>query len=486
MGDAAPPPERPLVTAARDGRREVVAAADRAALALGVRPGLTLTQARVRVPGLRIEAADPAADAEALGRLAAWALRRYSPLVALDPPDGLLMDVTGAAHLFGGETPLLEDIRARLTAACIDARIGLADTVGAAHALARFAPGPLTVAAAGGVNSALAPLPIAALRLDPECVDRLRQLGFETIAELAAIPRAPLALRFGAVPGRRLDQAFGRVAEPVQPISPPSLIHVQQAFAEPIGAPQTLAHSIGRLVAALCPLLEAQGLGARRLDLLFHRVDGDVQAIRVGMATPVRDARHLTRLLTGGLETVDPGFGVEVMTLAAPIAEPMPYRQRAMLHEDEASGLSALIDTLANRIGAGKLYRAAPVESDLPERSVRIMAPLDPPTGQAWPQHWPRPSRLLSPPEPVETLALLPDHPPVHFTWRGMRRHVKRADGPERVFGEWWKRDEELAAVRDYFRIEDESGERFWIYRAGDGENAATGPQRWFLHGIFG
>jgi len=486
MGNAAPPPENPLVIAARDGRRRIVAAADRAALAFGVRPGLALTQAQARVPGLLIEAANPTADAEALSRLAAWALRRYSPLVALDPPDGLLIDITGVAHLFGGERPLLEDLHERLTVASIGGRIGLADTVGAAHALARYSGRTITIAAPGQAADAVAGLPLAALRLDPECMDQLRRIGFETIADLEAIPRAPLALRFGTEPGHRLDQAFGRVAEPIRSITPPTLIHVRRAFAEPISAPETLARSIGLLVAALCPLLEARGHGARRLDLLFYRIDGDIQVIRAGMANPVRDVRHLTRLLTDGLETVDPGFGVEVMTLAAPIVEPMAYHQRSAWNDNASSGLSALIDTLANRIGIDKLYRAAPVESDLPERSVKIMAPLDPPTGEDWPKHWPRPSRLLSPPEPVETLALLPDHPPVHFTWRGVRRRVKRADGPERVFGEWWKHDEELTIVRDYFHIEDENGERFWIYRAGDGENTATGSQRWFLHGIFG
>lgn len=462
-----------------------MAAADRAAQALGVRPGMALAQIQARIPGLRIAAADPAADAAALERLAAWALRRYSPIVALGLPDGLVIDVTGAAHLVGGEAALLDDLLSRLRIAKIAARAGLADTLGAAHALARFAPEPATIAAPGEAEAALAPLPVAALRLDADCLDRLRRLGFATIADLAAVPRAPLARRFSPEPGRRLDQALGRLAEPLQPFHPPELIRVRRAFAEPIAASEPLSRHIEKLTEVLCPLLDRRGLGARRLDLLFHRIDGVVQAIRIGTARPVRDAKRLARLLGDRLETIDPGFGIEAMTLVASLTEPLPRRQEDMLSGEGGSDISALIDVLANRLGAKRLYRVSPVESDLPERSVRIVAPFDPPVCALWPEHWPRPSRLLSPPEPVEAIALLPDHPPAHFTWRGVRRHVTRADGPERVYGEWWKSDAETAAVRDYFIVEDESGERFWLFRSGDGENPATGNLRWYIHGVF-
>jgi len=192
------------------------------------------------------------------------------------------------------------------------------------------------------------------------------------------------------------------------------------------------------------------------------------------------------------VERIDPGFGIEIMTLTAVLAEPLPGRQTAseLVGEAEAD-FSGLIDTLANRIGEHRLYRITPVASDVPERSAARIAPLAPDTGGSWanatgPAAWPRPARLLAQPEPIEAIALLPDRPPVSFTWRGVRRRVRRADGPERIFGEWWKRDAELAAVRDYFRVEDEAGERYWIFRSGDGEDSATGPLRWFLHGVFG
>jgi protein ImuB len=259
-------------------------------------------------------------------------------------------------------------------------------------------------------------------------------------------------------------------------------------FPEPIGAAEILARYTGKLVTNLCEILESKGLGARRLDLLFHRVDSGLEAIRIGTAKPVRDVKRLTRLLCDKIETIDPGFGVEIMTLRASLAEPFEQKQvkTSLLSEEPEADISALVDILANRVGGERLYRFAPVASDVPERSVARIAPAAPATGQSWPDHWPRPSRLLPIPEQIQTVALLPDHPPVSFQWRGIRRRVKRADGPERVFGEWWKRDAELATVRDYFRVEDESGERFWIYRAGDGEDPATGSHQWFLHGIFG
>jgi protein ImuB len=270
-------------------------------------------------------------------------------------------------------------------------------------------------------------------------------------------------------------------------VRPVDAVEVRQSFAEPIGAAETIKRYISKLAGKLCLVLEQRGLGARRLDLICHRVDSHLQAIRVGTALPVRDTKRLTRLLSDKVETIEPGFGIEIMTLAATRAEPLEAKQSiSSLVDDTDPDVSGLIDLLANRVGEERLYRAAPVASDVPERSVIRVPATAPDCETSWPSRWPRPARLFARPEPIETVALLPDHPPTTFTWRGIRRRVRRADGPERVFGEWWKRDAELAVVRDYFRVEDDAGERFWIYRAGDGENVETGSQRWFLHGIFG
>lgn len=486
-GGATPPPETPLVLIGREQRRRVVLAANAAAIAAGLRVGMPATKAQALVVDLVVMDADPAADAEALDRLALWALQRYAPIVAADPPDGLVIDTTGADHLHGGEALMLSGMVNRFFASGIFARAAVADTWGAAHACARFLGDPTLVIPSGVHADAVKNLPIAALRLDPAIVAGLRVLGFNTIGELASQPRAPLTLRFGPELGRRLDQVTGRIAEPIDPVRTPELVEVRRSFGEPIAAPETIARYTAKLVDQLCRALEEKGLGARRVDLLFHRVDSSYQAIRAGTATPVRDIKRLTRLLTDRIETIDPGFGIEIMSLTATHAEPLIERQViSSLVEDPEADVSGLIDILGNRIGERRLYRLAPVASDVPERSVTRVAPMTPDNGETWPDHWPRPTRLLPHPERIETMALLPDHPPVSFTWRGIRRRVRRADGPERVFGEWWKRDAELAAVRDYFQVEDDAGERYWIFRSGDGEHGETGSHQWFLHGIFG
>jgi protein ImuB len=486
MGAAAPDPAMPLVLVGQAGRRREVVAANAAAIRIGLRVGMPATKAQALVKELVIHHADPAADGEALERLAVWALR-YSPVVAIDGPDGLVIDATGASHLHGGEDAILADMISRLESVGITARAAMADTRGAAHALARFAAQSSLVIPERESAERIKPLPIAALRLTADMVDDLGRLGFERVSDLLATPRAPLTLRFGPELGRRMDQATGRTGDPIEPVRPPDIIETQQLFAEPIGAPETIARYVAKLTIKLCQEMELRGLGARRLDLLFGLVDNRVQAIRVGTAQPVRDAKRLTRLLCDKIEKVDPGFGIEIMRLAATAADPFNTKQTisSLVDEPEAD-ISGLIDILSNRVGETRLYRFEPVASDVPERSFRRVAAAAPASKEGWPAHWPRPARLLAPPELIETVALLPDHPPVNFTWRGSRRRVRRADGPERVFGEWWKRDAELIAVRDYFQVEDDAGERFWIFRAGDGEDAATGSHKWFLHGIFG
>ncbi len=463
--------------------------ADATALRAGARIGMAVAQATALIPGLVLRDADPAGDIEALNRLAVWALRRTAPIVGVDPPDGLIIDTTGVEHLHGGEQALLRDLVDRLAAAGIAARAAVADSWGAAHAAARWLARPTVVVPPRGSLEALNPLPVEALRLPRDIVEGPRTVGFDRIGDLLAQPRAPLALRFGPEIGRRLDQALGRLAEPILPVQPPELVSTTRAFAEPIAAAETIARYIEKLVLRVRMDLERRGLGARRLDLICFRIDAEIAAIRVGLGQPTRDARHLTRMLCDRIETLDPGFGIERMTLTVSLAEPMPSRQSvSTLVAETSPDVSDLIDRLSNRVGEQGLYRFAPVASDVPERSVRkvlaLSSDIDDMTG--WPVHWPRPARLLARPEPIETVALLPDYPPELFVWRGIRRRIRRADGPERIFGEWWKRDAEVIAVRDYFHVEDEVGERFWIYRAGDGEDPGTGSHRWFLHGIFG
>lgn len=470
---------------AREGSRRLVAAANEAAIAAGLRVGMPVSKAQALVADLIVEDLRPDEDRKELERLALWFLRNYAPIVAVDPPDGIVIDTTGADHLHGNETLMLTGMINRLFAMGFTARAAVADSWGGAHALARYRADPALVLPEGEVAQAVLGLPVAALRLEVGTVTALRTLGFDSIGDLAATPRAPLALRFGPQIGRRLDQALGRAAEPIDPIRTAGAIEARRAFAEPISAAETIARYVGMLVSRLCSMLEEQGTGVRRLDLILHRVDNTVQVIRAGTAKPVRDAGRLTKLLCDRIDKIDPGFGIEVMTLSAVHCEPLDATQTisSLIEEPEAE-VGELIDVIANR--GHRVYRLAALESDVPERSFAPMPALTEDDELGWPAEWPRPSRLLLHPEPIQCMALLPDHPPASFTWRGSRHPVKRADGPERVFGEWWKRDKELGAVRDYFVVENEAGERFWIFRQGDGEHADSGSGSWFLQGIFG
>ena len=317
---------------------------------------------------------------------------------------------------------------ARLAAQGVTARAAVADTPGAAHAVARFGKAAATVVPVAAPRAALAPLPIEALRLPRDIADGLRLLGFEHVAQLAATPRAPLTRRFGPLVATRLDQALGTVFEPIVPVFPPELMQARLGFAEPLLTAEAFAAVIARLTATVCAAMEKAGQGARRLDLLFERVDGSIQCLRIGTARPSRDARHLARLLSEKLERVDPRLGVEGMLLMVPLAEPLAYAQAsAPLSEAEpADGdVSALVDRLQNRLGVRRVWRAGAVESDVPERSVRrlpALAPWNAPWNArlarraTWPADLPRPVRLLDPPQPVDAMALLPDAPPVAFT----------------------------------------------------------------------
>lgn len=458
----------------------------------GITPGMTVTRARSLAPELVVIDAEPEDDLAGLKRLALWAARRYSPLVAVDPPDGLWIDITGCAHRFDGEVPLLKDILRRIAASGMAVQVAVADTAGCAHAVARHVPsGRPNVIEPGKTRTALAILPVHALRIEPGIADDLRRMGFERVEQLIVAPRAPLAKRFGKQLYKRLDQALGQIPEPIEPIVPPSVPRVRRGLLEPIMTADAFIQVIGDLVDDLIARLTNEGAGARRLDLFFERVDGHFQSIRVGTAAPTRDPGHLRKLLSAKVETVDPGLGVEAMTLIAPLIEPLGPRQGEGLIAAGRRGpdLAALVDALANRFGQRRLYRATPKASIMPEREIELVAPLARADAAGWDDDLPRPARMLLSPEPIEVTAMLPDHPPAMFVWRGKRHRVAQADGPERLHGEWWREAGHEAAmpfaVRDYFQVETTTGSRYWIFRQGDGESPATGPMRWFVHGAF-
>jgi protein ImuB len=475
-----------MVTAQRSGNKVVVAAAGPQARALGLAPGMALTQARILVPGLDVRDADPAADAAWLARLGLFAARRWTPRAADSGADGLWLDLSGVAHLFGGEARMCRRLLAFCARLGFTARIAVAGTLGAAHALARFGGEAVILCPSGREAEALAPLPLAALRLEDDALATARRLGLERVAELIAMPRAPLQRRFGSALLTRLDQALGRAGEPFDPIVPEDPPAVLLRFMEPIATAEAIAEAMAEGLRRLVEDLERAGLAARRLTFVGERIDGVDQLVRIGTARATRDAAHLLRLLARRIETIEPGFGIERIRLIADRVEPLGPQPIASIlaGEKPEPDLVPLIDQLAGRLGAHRLYRMSAVESDVPERSVRRVGPLARPEG--WPD-WPRPVRLLSPPERIDNVvALLPDLPPRRFTWRGRAYRVRQADGPERIHGEWWKRRAEAEAVRDYFQVEDEAGHRFWLFRRGDGEDVRTGDLSWYLHGVFG
>src|SRR5271165_105307 len=488
----APAEAVPFATVVDAAGRRLLAAVNPAATAAGLAPGMPLADALSFLPGLATAAAEPAEDAAALRRLAEWC-GRYSPWTAPDGTDGVRIEITGSAHLWGGERALAADLRARLDRLRITARIAIADTLGAAWAMARFAEAERDpfILPPENFRAALAPLPMEALRLDPATAQGLRRVGLKRVGDLYPMPRDALARRFGESVVQRLDQALDDRPEPLSPLGEAPTRRVRLSFAEPIADPADLLHAAERLVADLVPRLAREGIGARRLDLAFHRVDGRVERIRLGTARPSRDPRHLVALFKERLDTVDPGLGIEDVILAAFAVEPLPSEQIGLPGHpagNEASGIAPLLDRLGNRLGLAALSRLDPRASHIPERaSVRVpvgSVPSRAHVAQA-PDKPPRPIRMFEPPEPVEAFWLLPDDPPFRFTWRRRWHRVTRADGPERIADEWWRPEGSgtVDAIRDYYRVEDEGGRRFWLFRAG--LHGGDRKPRWFVHGVF-
>jgi protein ImuB len=489
-------PSSALVIFGKRGNLDLLVAADSTAERLGLRNGLALAQARAMYPALTAVPEDQAADTRLLVCLADWC-QRYTPLVAADPPDGILLDISGCAHLFGTEGKLRNDLLARMMGLGLSARSAIASTIGAAWAASHFADAPITPN--GGERELIASLPLAALRLPQETVAALARFGLKRINDILDLPRSPLAARFGTDLLRKLDRALGQEDEPLMPRLPVAPYIVERGFHEPIAREEDILAVIERLAARLKLKLAERGEGARTLGLTLFRTDGVLKRITVGTSRPMRDPVAIRALFVERLaalaDEIDPGFGFDLARLSVIAAEPCPDEQIGLAQGEDRAELDRLVDRLSARLGRSRVARLMAQDSHIPELAAQAVPAQS--SANAEPG-WDafrrfrsdaglsaRPLRLLAKPEPIhDVVALVPDGPPVRFRWRSAWHEVIAAEGPERIAGAWWS-EEGGGRTRDYFQVEDKTGLRFWLFRAGLYRDIAQPTPRWFLHGMY-
>jgi protein ImuB len=499
--NASPADNDPCVVVAKQNNALQIFAVDDAAARFGLDVGLPLANARAICPQLRVFDADEVTDAKTLNDIADWC-DRFTPLVALDPPHGLFLDITGCAHLFGGEAALMRMVCGALTRHGFAVSAAIAGTSICARTMTRHVHG--CIVADGEEADAVRPLPVSALGADDAIIRGLRRAGLKTIGDVASRARHEITARFGAAFTTLLEQALGQGDAPISPRKPLPDYIVEKRFAEPVATEGVISATLSALAGMLVTAMAKQGKGARRLEASFFRTDGAVRAIVLDTGQPVTKAEMIDRLFRERLgalnDPLDPGFGFDLIRLAASRTEIVVQQQRdldANVHDNDE--LAALIDRIAARIGGRRVVVHLPQDTHIPERAV-LAAPAQRHLAAATHAVWParaesepplRPLRLFEKPEPIKVpFATVPDGPPHHFTWRRATHVVVRVEGPERVAMEWWKHDGEVL-TRDYFRVEDEAGLRFWIYRDGlygselVNQEGKPVPANWFVHGLF-
>lgn len=491
---------KPLIVAAKESNAWQIAALNDAAAKLGLEVGLPLANARAVCPDIDVCDADPIADAELLNAIADWC-DRFTPLVALDPPHGLFLDITGCAHLFGGEAALMEQLCATLTRQGFIVSAAIAGTSVCARTLSRYRHGRIVTA--GEEAGAVMPLPLYPLGADEAIMRGLQRAGLKTIGDVAARARHEITARFGAAFTALLEQALGQHDHPISPRKPLPDYIVEKRFPEPVATDAVITATLHALAGMLIAAMEKQGKGARQLEAFFFRTDGVVRVIAAQTGQPVNRSEVIDRLFRERLDAIadplDPGFGFDMIRLSASHTEIVVQQQSDLdAHARDNDEVIGLVDRLSARIGARRVLVHLPVDTHIPEREAR---PVPAQWGliEASSMPWPlriagepplRPLRMFERPEPIEvTLAEVPDKPPKHFVWRRVTHIVRRAEGPERIAMEWWHA-QEPRPTRDYFRIEDDIGQRLWIFRDGlygeitDDEGEVVDP-KWFVHGLF-
>ena len=467
---------------------------------LGLHAGLPLADARARFPHLKVIEAEPQQDQALLDAIADWCLR-YTPLTALSEAGGIMLDITGCAHLFGGELALRADLCARLKQQGLNVKAAIASTVGVAWAAAHHSR--YSLVPQGREAAFLSDLPLSALRLPQDTLEALTRLGLKTILDVQSRPRAPLTARFGPHILTRLGQALGELQEPISPRLPLPVYSAERRFAEPIARDEDIHSSVFLLISRLCDALEKQGEGALHLRLTLFRADGAVKMLEGSFSRATREPKLLQDVLMRRLEAIadafDPGFGFDCLIVSIDKTGPCDLTPNSLLNEKTAPDPTSFIDAMSARLGKTHVQRLIAQDTHIPEQaqayrtaqgiaqkafaqngalspqwSAYISEDGEPPT---------RPLRLFSNPEPVETLASVPDGPPIRFRWRRVLHEVARADGPERIACAWWRDEQGQALTRDYYRVEDKQGRRFWLFRRGlYHEHEAP---RWYMHGLF-
>jgi protein ImuB len=462
------------------GKMTIVAASAAAELQ-GAAAGMAVADAKAVIPSLQAFDEKPGRAAKLLKGLGEWCIR-YTPLVAIDEPDGLMLDISGCAHLWGGEEAYLKEIVGRLQSKGYSVRAAIADTIGAAWGICRFGK-HTPVVESGAHTEALLPLSAAALRLEPLVLQRLDKLGLYQISSFIRMPKSNLRRRFGDGLLLRLRQATGQEEEFIKPIVLLAAYQERLPCMEPIRTAKAIGIAIQRLLEALCKRLQAEGMGIRSATLKGFRIDGKIEQVGIGTNRATFNTSHLYKLFELKISQIRPGLGIELFIMEAikveevdPIQENLWAAKPAM----EDAAVAELLDRLEGKVGSGSIHRYLPEAHYWPERSIKLASSIAEKTDLPWPTERPRPTQLLSCPEPIQVTAPIPDYPPMLFRYKGKVHPIKKADGPERIEREWWLDEGEH---RDYYTVEDETGQRYWLFRSG--HYTEDQAHQWFIHGFF-
>lgn len=469
---------KPFVLASRLHGRMVIDAVSPSAFKKGIHTGMVLADCKAIFPELEMLETEPGRAEKLLQAIAEWCIM-YTPHAAVDLPDGINLDITGCAHLWGGEEAYSKHIIAKLSSYGYTTQIAIADTIAAAWAVARF--GTTTLVPPGGQYTAIKNLPPSALRLDPTIVARLKKLGMKRIGTFIDMPNAALRRRFGPELPRRIAQALGHEPDWIIPVKPVEPYQERLTSLEPIGSATGITIALQQLLETLCLRLEAEGLGLRQAVFKAYRVDGAISQIAIGTGQPSRNTLHLFKLFEHKIATLEPALGFEVFILEAPQVEAVTDEQAAIwaLSSQNDIKVAELLDRISSKLGPDAVARYLPAEHHWPERSIKQAAPLWEKPAAEWRADLPRPIHLLSRPEKIEVSAVLPDYPPILFRYKGVLYTIIKADGPERIEQEWWLSD---GMYRDYYVTEDKSGARYWLFRSGP---YGSEQPEWFIHGFF-